>query len=63
METFSALLGPLWGESTGHQWITLTQASDMELWCFLWSAPEEMVQQTIEMPVIWDTIAFTMTSQ
>ena len=29
--------GPLWGESTGHQWIPLTKASDMELWCFLWS--------------------------
>ena len=28
METF----GPLWGESTSHQWIHLTKASDMELW-------------------------------
>ena len=25
---------------TGHQWIPLTKASDAELWCFLWSAPE-----------------------
>ena len=31
--------GPLWGESTGHQWIPLTKASDTELWCFLWSPP------------------------
>ena len=31
--------GPLWGESTGHRWITLTKASDTKLWCFLWSAP------------------------
>ena len=23
-----------------HQWIPLTKASDAELWCFLWSAPE-----------------------
>ena len=23
---------PLWGESSGHRWITLTR-----LWCFLWS--------------------------
>ena len=32
--------GHLWGESTGHRWIPLTKASDTELWCFLWSAPE-----------------------
>ena len=25
--------GTLWGESTGHQWIPLTKASDTELWC------------------------------
>ena len=29
--------GTLWGEFTGHQWIPLTKASDMELWCFLWA--------------------------
>ena len=27
-------------EFTGHQWIPHTKASDTELWCFLWSAPE-----------------------
>ena len=27
--------GPLWGESTGHWCIPLTNASDVELWCFL----------------------------
>ena len=27
--------GPLWGESTGHQWIPLTRASKADLWCFL----------------------------
>ena len=25
---------------TGHRWIPHTKASDAELWCFLWSAPE-----------------------
>ena len=35
--------GPLWGESTGHRWISPTEASDAELWCFLWSAPEPKV--------------------
>ena len=37
------------------------KASDAELWCFLWSAPEQMVQETIEAPVIWDAIALIMT--
>ena len=32
--------GPLWGES-GDRWIPLTKASDAELWCFVWSAPEQ----------------------
>ena len=32
--------GPSCGEFTSHQWIPLTNASDAELWCFLWSAPE-----------------------
>ena len=27
------------GEFTGHRWISLTKASDAELWCFLWFAP------------------------
>ena len=32
--------GPLCGEFTGDRWIPLTKASDAELWCFRWSAPE-----------------------
>ena len=36
--------GPLCGEFTGHWWIPLTKASDAELWCFLWSVAEEMVE-------------------
>ena len=48
----------LWLEFTGYRWIPLTKASDAELWCFLWSEPE----QTVETPVIWDAIAPIMTS-
>ena len=59
-ETFSELLA-LWGESTGDRWIPLTKASDAELWCFLWSAPEQTVDQTIETPVIWDAIHYGVT--
>ena len=44
--------GPLYGEFTGPIWIPHTKASDAELWCFLWSAPEQTVEQTIETPVI-----------
>ena len=32
--------GPLCGEFTGRRWTPLTKASDAELWCFLWSAPQ-----------------------
>ena len=32
--------GHLCGEFTGRRWISRTKASDAELWCFLWSAPE-----------------------
>ena len=49
--------GPLWGESTGHRWIPLAKASDAELWCLLWSVPEQTVEQTLETLVIWDAIA------
>ena len=53
LETFSMLQA---------RWISLTRASDVELWCFLWSAPEQMVEQTLEVPVIWDIIALIMMS-
>ena len=33
--------GPLYGEFTGPRWIPLTKASDAQLWCFIWSAPEQ----------------------
>ena len=36
----SRVAGHLWWEFTGHRWIPRTKASDAELWCFLWSAPE-----------------------
>ena len=32
--------GHLCGKFIGQQWIPRTKASDVELWCFLWSAPE-----------------------
>ena len=37
---------PLCGEFTGHWWIPLTvaKASDVELWCFLRSAPDQTVE-------------------
>ena len=52
--------GPLWEEFSGYRLIPLTKASDAELWCFLWSAPEQTVEQTIKTPVIWDAIALIM---
>ena len=58
----SCITGPLWWQSTGHRWIPLTKAKNLELWCFLWSAPEQAVQQAIETPVIWDAIMIIITS-
>ena len=49
-------------EPTGHRWIPLTKTSDAELWCFLWTTPKQTVEQTIEMPVIWDAVVLIMTS-
>ena len=48
--------------TTGHWWIPLTQASDTELWCFLWSVPEQTVEQTIKTSAIWDTIVLIIKS-
>ena len=56
------VIGPLWGESTGHRWIPLTKASDAEPWCFLWRAPEQTAVQTVQMLVIWDAMAVIVTS-
>ena len=54
--------GPLWGESTGDRWISLTNANNTNLWCFLWSTPEQIVEQATEASVIWDAIVLIMTS-
>ena len=43
------ITGPLWRESTGDRWIPLTEASGVELWCFLW-LPEQTVEQTVGTP-------------
>ena len=40
--------GPLWGELTGHRWIPITKATDAELWCLIWSAPEQQNIQFTE---------------
>ena len=56
------VIGPLWGESTSHPWIPLTKGCDGKLRYFLWSAPEQTVEQTTEKQVVWDTITLIMTS-
>ena len=62
MEAFSMLLALCEGNPLVTGEFPSQKASDAELWCFLWSVPEQTVDQTIEMPVIWDTIALIMTS-
>ena len=58
MEAFFSVTGPLLGESTGYRWISLTKASDAELWCFPSSVPDQTVEQTTETPVIWDALSW-----
>ena len=38
------------------------KARDAELWCFLWSAPEQTAKPTVQMLVIWDAMAIILTS-
>ena len=45
------------GHLCGDRWIPLTKPSDAQLWCFLWSAPQQTVEQTMETSVIRDAIA------
>ena len=45
METFSALLALLWVDFIDHRRISHTKASDAEFWCFLWSVPEQTLEQ------------------
>ena len=39
-EKIFRVTGHLCGEFTSPRWIPHTKTSDVELWCFLWSAPE-----------------------
>ena len=61
METFSASLICVRGIHRSPV-VSLTKASDAELWCFLRFAPEQTVEHVIKTPAIWDAIALIMTS-
>ena len=45
--------GPLWGVSSGF---TLQMASNADIRCFLWCTLKYTVEQTAELPVIWEVI-------
>ena len=44
MEIFSALLAFCVGNSAVTGWFPLTKASDVDLWRFLWLAPEQTAE-------------------
>ena len=56
------IVPPMTGIQTYFKLSWWRHHSGAEFWCFLWSAPEQMIEQTIEVPVIWDAIAPIMTS-
>ena len=62
METFSAFLALFEGNPQVTGGIPYTKASDAGLLYFLWSVPEQTIEQTIGMPVIWDAFRLIMTS-
>ena len=61
-ENICRVTGPLQGDSTDHQWISLKKFCDAKLWYFLRRAPEQTVEQTIKTPVSWKAMAFIVTS-
>ena len=61
-ENIFRFTGPMWDESTGHRWIPLTKANEAEVLCFIWSTPQQTVEQTIGNLVMWDVIALFITS-
>ena len=62
MGTIFRVAGPFWGNQPVTGEFTVYIRSGAELWCFLWSASEHMVEQTVETPVIWDAITEVMSS-
>ena len=42
--------------------VHISAKNDVELWCFLWYAPEQTVEQAIETSVIWDALVLIMKS-
>ena len=64
METFSALLAIKEGNPLGAGGFPAQRPimRSFELWGFIWSGPEQTVEQTIEMLVISDAITLIMTS-
>ena len=52
------ITGPVCRESTGHDGFPLQRASDPELRYFLCCQPEQTVEQTVELPMIWHIIKF-----
>ena len=49
------ITGPLWGGSTGLQWIPFTKSHNKtEHRCYLCCSFEQTVEQTVELFLIWD---------
>ena len=57
-----SVTGPLWGEPPVTGGFPSHRPATLELWCFLWSAPEQTVEPTMDTLVICDAIALIMTS-
>ena len=57
MESVVRFTGPLWGDYTGHQSITLTKGCSICVVSLIASS-EQVVEQLVELSVIWDAVTF-----
>ena len=46
--------GPLWGKSTGYQWPPSHKSQCRGALIFLWCAPKQTAEKTVELLVNWD---------
>ena len=53
------IAGPLWGESTGHRWIPLTEDQQCRAVAFSLMCPWTNRWITAKLPIVWDAMPFT----
>ena len=50
------IAGAFSGEFTDDLWMSLTKDSNSEFWCLFWCKSEQVVEQILELPKIWNAL-------